>query len=127
MVADKAARSQVGSIMIPSIRSLRARTLPGVALTLASSLALVSSCAEPPATKATTFAAFVDRYLDDFTRRHPSIAAGNGLHSADSTLDDFSADAIAREIADLKRDQAELQAFRPDDLTPDEQGRPEDP
>lgn len=120
MVADDATMSQLGSIMISSIRSLRARTLPATVLVLGAGLAMVNGCAKSPATKAPTFAAFVDRYLDDFTRRHPSIAAGNGLHGADSTLDDFSADAIAREIAELKRDQAELQAFRSDDLTPDE-------
>src|SRR6185503_5433753 len=33
-----------------------------------------------PATQSASFAQFVDRYLDDFARRHPSIAAGNGIH-----------------------------------------------
>src|SRR6476661_15909 len=66
------------------------------------------------------FSAFVDGYLRDFTRRHPSIAAGNGLHDADATLDDFSAAAIAREIAELKRDRDRLRAFASATLTPDE-------
>ena len=67
------------------------------------------------------FARFVDRYLDDFSTRHPSIAAGNGLHAHDDLLDDFSAPAIRREIAALARDRAELTRFDPTTLTPDEQ------
>jgi hypothetical protein len=66
------------------------------------------------------FAQFVDRYLDDFARRHPSIAAGNGLHQHDDLLDDFSTTAIRQEIAALERDSAELTRFEPRSLTPDE-------
>ncbi len=66
------------------------------------------------------FARFVDRYLDDFARRHPSIAAGNGLHQHDDLLDDFSAQAIRREIDALHRDSATLARFEPRSLTPDE-------
>lgn len=66
------------------------------------------------------FAPFVDRYLDGFARRHPSIAAGNGLHNHDDRLDDFSAQAIAAEIATLKTAAAELAAFSDSSLTPDE-------
>jgi len=69
----------------------------------------------PPA-----FSEFADRYLDDFARRHPSIAAGNGLHQHDDLLDDFSAPAIAGEIAALKRDAQVLAAFDTTALTPDE-------
>ena len=66
------------------------------------------------------FARFVDRYLDDFARRHPSIAAGNGIHDHDDRLDDFSAAGIAAEIKSLERDRAELRAFDAKTLTPDE-------
>ena len=66
------------------------------------------------------FARFVDRYLDAFAQRHPSIAAGNGIHDHDDRLDDFSAAGIRQEIADLKRDAAELRAFDSKRLTPDE-------
>ncbi|HWP71160.1 MAG TPA: DUF885 family protein, partial [Gemmatimonadaceae bacterium] len=67
-----------------------------------------------------SFGEFVDRYLDDFARRHPSIAAGNGLHQHDDRLDDFSAAAIAEEIVALKRDAQTLAAFDTTTLTPDE-------
>ena len=67
-----------------------------------------------------SFAAFVDRYLDDFARRHPSIAAGNGLHQHDGLLDDFTATGIADEISALKRDAETLAAFDTAALTPDE-------
>ena len=75
------------------------------------------ACQRDPAP---TFAAFVDRYLDDFASRHPSIAAGNGLHQHDDLLDDFSAAGIANEIAALKRDAETLAAFDTTSLTPDE-------
>lgn len=74
----------------------------------------------PGSAPAPDFAGFVDRYLDDFARRHPSIAAGNGLHQHDDRLDDFSAAAIAAEIAALKRDAAALAAFDTASLTLDE-------
>ena len=78
---------------------------------------MVASCESD---RRPTFAEFVDRYLDDFSRRHPSIAAGNGLHQHDDRLDDFTAAGIAEEIAALKRDAATLAAFDTSALTPDE-------
>ena len=39
-----------------------------------------------PAPQSPAFARFVDDYLDAFARRHPSIAAGNGLHQHDDAL-----------------------------------------
>jgi uncharacterized protein (DUF885 family) len=71
-------------------------------------------------TQPETFAAFVDRYLDDFARRHPSIASGNGLHQHDDRLEDFSAAGVADEIAALKAHRATLDAFPDSTLTPDE-------
>jgi len=71
-------------------------------------------------TQSTEFARFVDRYLDDFARRHPSIAAGNGIHDHDDRLDDFTAAGIASEISALERDATQLRAFDANRLTPDE-------
>ncbi|WP_373059781.1 DUF885 domain-containing protein [Gemmatimonas sp.] len=79
-----------------------------------------SSSSATATSTASGFAPFVDRYLDGFARRHPSIAAGNGLHDHDDLLDDFSAQAIAVEIATLKTAAAELAAFSDSALTPDE-------
>ena len=66
------------------------------------------------------FARFVNSYLDDFARRHPSIAAGNGIHDHDDLMDDFSARGIRAEIVALKRDRARLERFTSDALTADE-------
>jgi uncharacterized protein (DUF885 family) len=85
------------------------------ALLAAACLVLVGARPAPP-----SFAQFVDRYLDDFARRHPSIAAGNGLHAHDDRLEDFSAAAIGAEVAALKRDRATLAAFDARTLTADE-------
>ena len=96
------------------------------ALALLSLAAAGTACTSAEKAETTTTASaaglapFVDRYLDGFARRHPSIAAGNGLHDHDDLLDDFSAAAITAEIATLKSAAAELAAFSDSSLTPDE-------
>ena len=65
-------------------------------------------------------AALVDEFLEQFARRHPSIAAGNGIHTHDATLDDFSAGGIAAEIEWLRAFRARLDAINPAPLTPDD-------
>ena len=93
---------------------------PRIVLSALSALCLTTIVGSCQRDRAPTFAEFVDRYLDDFARRHPSIAAGNGLHQHDDRLDDFTASGIADEIAALKRDAATLAAFDTTTLTPDE-------
>jgi uncharacterized protein (DUF885 family) len=82
---------------------------------------VVLAASRPAPSASETFAKFVDGYLDDFARRHPTIAAGNGIHSHDDLLDDFSAAAIRSEIAKLV-DQAGFLSTKIDttSLTPDE-------
>ena len=87
---------------------------------IAASSLLLLAATPTPRRSAESFPAFVDRYLDDFARRHPSIAGGNGIHDHDELLDDFSATAIRREIADLKVARATLNAFPTSQLTADE-------
>ncbi|MBI3789311.1 MAG: DUF885 domain-containing protein [Gemmatimonadetes bacterium] len=67
-----------------------------------------------------TFAMAVDQWLDAFARRHPSIAAGNGIHAYDDRMEDFSAGAMAREVTALKRERKLIAAFPANALTPDE-------
>ena len=71
---------------------MRAPLLAAASLCLAG-FALACRPAPP---RAPAFASLVDGYLDAFARRHPSIAAGNGLHQHDALLEDFSAAAIRR-------------------------------
>jgi uncharacterized protein (DUF885 family) len=66
------------------------------------------------------FAALVDEYLEQFAQRHPSIAAGNGIHTHDATLDDFSAAAIAAEVEWLRAFRRRLDAIAPAALNADE-------
>src|SRR5689334_24683988 len=80
-----------------------------IAATIASGLVALAAI-RPTPTPPGAFAQFVDGYLDDFARRHPSIAAGNGIHTHDDLLDDFSATAIAAEIAKLEQERAFLTA-----------------
>ncbi|HMJ85254.1 MAG TPA: hypothetical protein VK504_18860, partial [Vicinamibacterales bacterium] len=69
--------------------------------------------ASSSATPAPQFAALVDEYLDQFARRHPSIAAGNGIHAHDGELEDFSAPAIAAEVAWLRAFRQRIDAVDP--------------
>lgn len=66
------------------------------------SLLTMRSTARDGATLVSPFARIVDEYLDDFARRHPSIASGNGIHQHDDLLEDFSAPAIRDEVASLR-------------------------
>jgi uncharacterized protein (DUF885 family) len=91
-----------------------------IARALAVALAVIPLAATQPPSQTADFARFVDRYLDEFAMRHPSIAAGNGIHDHDDRLDDFSASGIAAEISALKRDAAQLRGFDSKRLTPDE-------
>jgi uncharacterized protein (DUF885 family) len=72
------------------------------------------------ATLSPQFAALVDEYLDQFAQRHPSIAAGNGIHSHDATLEDFSAGAITAEVEWLRTFRRRLDAVDPAPLTVDQ-------
>jgi uncharacterized protein (DUF885 family) len=63
------------------------------------------------------FSRLVDEYLDRFASRHPSIAAGNGLHQYDGRLDDFSATAIAAEVVELGQWQRRLRGLDPASLS----------
>lgn len=67
-----------------------------------------------------TFSMAVDRWLDAFARRHPSIAAGNGIHAYDDRMEDFSAGAMTREIAALKRERRQIASFPAPSLSADE-------
>src|SRR5262245_6610631 len=88
--------------------------------TLARSIAALAVCIACQRSAAPRFASVVDEYLDRFARRHPSIAAGNGIHTYDGTLEDFSASAIAAEVAWLREFRSRLDAIDLGPLTPDE-------
>jgi uncharacterized protein (DUF885 family) len=82
------------------------------------SIIMCAACGRAPAPP--SFADLVDEYLDQFALRHPSIAAGNGIHSHDDALEDFSAGAVASEISWLHEFQSRLDAVDEASLTPDE-------
>jgi uncharacterized protein (DUF885 family) len=96
--------------------------MPLKASALCITMALCAACGRSPGTIAPPsppFAALVDEYLEQFAQRHPSIAAGNGIHTHDATLDDFSAGAITAEIEWLRAFRRRLDAIEPAALTPD--------
>jgi uncharacterized protein (DUF885 family) len=71
-----------------------------------------------PAARA--FANLVDEYLDTWAKHHPSIAAGNGMHQHDGALEDYSAEAVAAEVAWLGTVKQRLRDLPRAELPPDE-------
>jgi uncharacterized protein (DUF885 family) len=67
-----------------------------------------------------SFGAIVDSYLERFAGYHPSIAAGNGLHSHDGELEDFSPASIAAEVEWLRATRQTLAAVDLTSLTADQ-------
>lgn len=82
-------------------------------------LATLTSCSSR-GNQSNEFGSFVDQYLDEFAKRHPSIAGGNGLHAHDDMLEDFSATAIAQETKWLVGAKVRLAQIDTAKLTPDE-------
>jgi uncharacterized protein (DUF885 family) len=67
--------------------------------------------AEPGAAaddRAEQLAGIADRFYDEYLRRNPHRAADLGYHDYDGKLPDLSADALASEIAWLKKSRGEL-------------------
>ena len=83
-------------------------------------LVLLAPAARAQGARRATFAVAVDAWLDAFARRHPSIAAGNGIHAYDSRMEDFAVPAMRGELAALKAERAAIAAFASGELTPDE-------
>src|SRR5919205_1725968 len=73
-----------------------------------------------PQPTASPLSPLVDEYLEQFARRHPSIAAGNGLHMHDDTLEDLSAASIGAEVDWLRAFRGRLDALDPAALSADE-------
>ena len=60
-------------------------------------------------------------FLETLSARHPSIAAGNGLHAHDGSLEDFSAAAIDGETAGWRALKTRLAAIPVASLSADQQ------
>ncbi|MEP7345450.1 MAG: DUF885 family protein, partial [Gemmatimonadaceae bacterium] len=82
-------------------------------------VAIVAACSQQ-GNQSAEFNKFVDQYLDEFARRHPSIAGGNGLHMHDDLLEDFSATSIAQESKWLVGAKVRLAQIDTSNLTRDE-------
>jgi uncharacterized protein (DUF885 family) len=91
--------------------------------TFAIAAALILTAGAGPSSQgpSATFDGFVDGFLETLSARHPSIAAGNGLHAHDGSLEDFSAAAIDREIAGWRALKTRLAAIPVASLSADQQ------
>ena len=70
--------------------------------------------------KKTPFASFVDDYFDSYFAWKPSEGTAAGLHQYDAQLEDRSAGAVARRIAQVHELQARLDKLRASHLSFDE-------
>jgi uncharacterized protein (DUF885 family) len=98
------------------------RLFSGRVTRAAAALVLSIGCGRsgaPVVKDSSALATIVDSYLDEFARRHPSIAAGNGLHGHDDTLEDFSAVSVKAEVEWLRSVRASLESIDAAPLTPD--------
>jgi uncharacterized protein (DUF885 family) len=66
---------------------------------------------------AADFPQLVEEYLLDLHSRRPAIAAASGLHAWDGRLEDYSAGAVASEIASIKRFQSRIEKIPPLELS----------
>ena len=92
--------------------------LAAIALVAPAAAAAAQSAGTP--SRNVAFDRAVDAWLDAFARRHPSIAAGNGIHTYDGTMENFAARAMTRETAALRAERARIAAFRASSLPPDQ-------
>src|SRR5713101_265937 len=65
---------------------------------------------------AAKFPQLVNEYLQDLHSRHPTLAAGSGIHAWDGKLEDYSGAAIASEISAIKGFQGRLEKIPPLEL-----------
>ena len=92
----------------------------GLAVALVVCCGACGRSSTPQPAPSPAFSAIVDEYLDQFARRHPSIAAGNGIHAHDDALEDFSQPSIAAEIEWLKAFRVRLDRLDPAPLGADD-------
>lgn len=65
---------------------------------------------------AAKFPQLVNEYLQDLHSRHPTLAAGSGIHAWDGQLEDYSGAALAAEISAIKGFQGRLEKIPPLEL-----------
>src|SRR5437588_6836177 len=88
---------------IYNLQSFASLVVIALLFTFSSSAATVFQKTESKTEMAAAkFPALVSEYLQDLHARHPALAASSGLHTWDAQLEDYSAQAIAAEIAAIK-------------------------
>ena len=92
------------------------------ALVASSIFASISGAQQPTdgQPRFSSFSAAVDLYLDTFAQFHPSIAAGNGLHTHDDLLEDYSLNSISKETHWLHKSRQMFDSIPDADLSSDE-------
>src|SRR4051812_48060589 len=98
------------------MRASSRTSLPVAGVLIAGLLRVLPGVAQAPR----SFDVIVDNYLERFAPYPPSIAAGNGLHSHDGELEDFSPASIAAEVEWLRATRQMLAVVDAASLTADQ-------
>ncbi len=88
-------------------------------------LSLLGACGKQPENTTTTvnaattpaWSVFLDQYIEDYFKAHPTFAASQGRHEYDGKMPDWSAAGIANEIARLHRQRILASAYTNERLT----------
>jgi hypothetical protein len=79
-----------------------------------------SSTSSPSASQTAGWDAYASRFIEDYFKARPMFAVQAGRHEFDGQMPDLSAAGIAREVARLRKCRAEVQAFDPASLSPEQ-------
>src|SRR4051794_20942672 len=95
-----------------------------VPLWLLSGAVFFTACGSPPApapaareSPDVAFTAVAHEVIDDLYRRQPSSATYLGIHKYDDRLEDYSRDAVASEVAALRKFRERANAIEPSALS----------
>lgn len=74
----------------------------------------------PAAAVNVEWARFVDDFIESYLQANPAFAASMGRHEFDGRLNDFSREALARQVEDLERSRTLALDFTDETLLPEE-------
>jgi uncharacterized protein (DUF885 family) len=98
----------------------RRRSFPALVLVFCAFVLLPFASGSRGVEESADFGPFVDRYFDAYFAWKPSEGTAAGLHQYDNQLENRSAEAVAKRIAQVKQLQGELARIRADKLSFDQ-------
>src|SRR6516225_7042347 len=79
-------------------------------------IAVLAPASSGPAAPADSWDSLADDFIDHYFAFNPTVATNAGVHSHDSELEDYSAQAIAKQVAWFQQFEKRVLAFDPSSL-----------